>query len=64
MTFIAVLVIALYAVVVVDVARTPVSVWKAADQNQIVWLLVVLLLPLFGAIAYLLIARPILRGET
>ncbi len=42
----------------IDVLRTPQSVWAAADQNQVLWGIVVLFLSLIGPILYLVIARP------
>lgn len=41
-----------------DVLRTPLGVWAAAERNQFVWALVVLLLALVGPVLYLTIARP------
>lgn len=42
----------------IDVLRTPESTWTAAEQNQLVWTIVVLFLSLLGPILYLAIARP------
>jgi hypothetical protein len=42
----------------IDVLRTPQSVWAAAGQNQVLWGIVVLFLSLIGPILYLVIARP------
>ncbi len=41
-----------------DALQTGTEVWTAAKQDQAVWVLVILLLPLAGAILFLLIARP------
>ncbi|MBK5268828.1 MAG: PLDc N-terminal domain-containing protein [Acidimicrobiia bacterium] len=49
---------------VIDVLKTPPSVWEAAEQNQIVWAIVVLALAFLGPILYLVIARPQLRVAT
>lgn len=49
---------------VIDVLKTPTSVWEAAGQNQIVWAIVVLALAFLGPILYLIIARPQLRIVT
>ncbi len=49
---------------VIDVLKTPTSVWEAAGQNQIVWAIVVLALAFLGPILYLIIARPQLRVVT
>lgn len=46
-----------------DAATTPGRVWEAADQEKIVWVLVILFLPLFGAIAYFVSVRPKLRSH-
>jgi hypothetical protein len=42
----------------IDVLRTPQSVWATAGQNQVLWGIVVLFLSLIGPILYLVIARP------
>lgn len=41
-----------------DALQTTTDVWTAAKQNQAVWVLVVLLLPVIGALLFFLIARP------
>lgn len=46
-----------------DAATTPGRVWEAADQDKIVWVLVILFLPLVGAIAYFVSVRPKLRSH-
>ncbi|HEX2267300.1 MAG TPA: PLDc N-terminal domain-containing protein [Actinomycetota bacterium] len=46
-----------------DAATTPGRLWEAADQDKIVWVLVILFLPLFGAIAYFVSVRPKLRAH-
>jgi hypothetical protein len=46
-----------------DAATTPGRVWEAADQEKIVWVLVILFLPFFGAIAYFISVRPKLRSH-
>lgn len=46
----------------VDALRTPASVWNAAEQNQVLWVIVVLFLSLLGPVLYLLIARPQLQA--
>ena len=47
---------------IIDVVRTPASVWARSDQNQILWALLVLFLSLVGPLLYLAIARPQLRA--
>lgn len=42
----------------IDVLRTPQTVWAAAGQSQVLWGIVVLFLSLIGPILYLVIARP------
>lgn len=42
----------------IDVLKTPTSAWAAAEQNQVVWAIVVLVLAFVGPILYLFIARP------
>lgn len=41
-----------------DVLRTPLGVWTAAEQNQFLWAVVVLLVTVVGPVLYLVIARP------
>jgi len=43
---------------VFDALQTSSDVWSASNQEQAVWVLVVLLLPGVGAFLYFLIARP------
>jgi hypothetical protein len=45
----------------VDALRAGDSVWQASNQNQIVWVLVILLVPLLGPLLYFFLARPSLR---
>ena len=42
---------------VIDAATRPDRVWHAADQNKIVWVLVILFLPIAGSIAYFAVIR-------
>jgi len=41
-----------------DVLRASGETWAAARENQIVWTIVVILIPVAGPLAYFLIARP------
>jgi hypothetical protein len=41
-----------------DALQTNAEVWAASRQDQAVWVLVVLLVPVVGAILFFLIARP------
>ncbi|HEX6299875.1 MAG TPA: PLDc N-terminal domain-containing protein [Acidimicrobiia bacterium] len=41
-----------------DALQTSSDVWAASKQDQAVWVLVVLLLPVVGAIMFFLVARP------
>ena len=45
-------------VALVDLLKRPSAAWEASGQNQIVWLLVILLITLIGPLLYLFIARP------
>ncbi len=56
--------LALHLWAIIDVVRTPAPVWARANQNQIVWALVVLLFSLLGPILYLVIARPALLAAS
>lgn len=42
----------------IDVLKTPTSAWVAAEQNEIVWAIVVLMLAFVGPILYVFMARP------
>lgn len=42
----------------IDMLRRPSWVWPASDQQQIVWVLVVLLVGLIGPIVYIVVAKP------
>lgn len=41
-----------------DALQTSSDVWAASQQDQAVWVLVVILLPVVGAIMFFLVARP------
>lgn len=43
---------------IIDVVRTPQSIWATAGQNQLLWGILVLALSVVGPILYLTIARP------
>lgn len=45
----------------VDALRAGESVWQTSDQNQIVWVIVILVAPLLGPVLYFILARPRLR---
>ena len=44
----------------VDLAKRPTAAWEASGQNQIVWVLIVVLVGFIGPLLYLVIARPAL----
>jgi len=41
-----------------DVLRAPGEAWAVSGENQIVWTIVVILIPVAGPLAYFFIARP------
>jgi hypothetical protein len=51
-----------YLWALVDALRTPQRVWEAAEQNQLLWVGVMVFLTLLGAILYTLVARPRLQA--
>lgn len=53
---------ALMVLAVIDLARRPAWQWEAAQQNQIVWAVVVVLIGCVGPLIYLLLARPKLEA--
>ncbi len=42
----------------INILKTPTSAWVAAEQNEIVWAIVALVLTIVGPILYVFIARP------
>ena len=45
----------------IDALRTHDQTWKAAGQNKLVWIVVIILLGFLGAILYVVISRPALK---
>lgn len=45
----------------VDALRVPQHVWKAAGQNQLIYVLLMVVVGVLGTIVYVAIARPQLR---
>lgn len=50
-----------WVLVLIEALRTPSSLWEAAGQNQIVYIVLMALLGVIGTIAYVAVARPRLR---
>ncbi|MET8518599.1 hypothetical protein [Nocardioides sp. NPDC004968] len=50
-----------WLVMLVQALRTPDSVWAAADQSKILYVLLMIFLGWLGALLYVVIARPGLR---
>jgi len=44
-----------------DILRTPTESWTRSDQNQGMWVVLALLIPLVGPALYVVVARPRLR---
>jgi hypothetical protein len=51
---------ALWLVALVDALRIPDSVWDRAGQSKLLWVLVVVLAGVIGALLYAVMARPAL----
>jgi uncharacterized membrane protein len=51
-----------WLVMLVEALRTPDSVWTAADQSKILYVLLMIFLGWLGALLYVVIARPGLRA--
>ncbi|WP_406032084.1 hypothetical protein OG801_26835 [Nocardioides sp. NBC_00163] len=51
-----------WLVMLVQALRTPDSVWAAADQSKILYVLLIIFLGWLGALLYVIIARPRLRS--
>lgn len=45
----------------IEAVRIPDSVWRAADQSKIVYVLLIIFLGLVGTLIYMLTARPALK---
>lgn len=48
--------------VLIEAVRTPASQWAAADQSQVVHVLLMVFLGIVGTVLYLTIARPRMRS--
>jgi len=51
----------LWLVFLIDALRRPEGEWQAAEQSQVVFVLLMIFLGLFGTLLYAFIARPALR---
>lgn len=47
-----------------DILRTSTDAWAAAKQNQVLWTVLVLLLPIVGPVLYVFMARPKLNQSS
>lgn len=59
------LVVGLFAwwlVILIEALRIPETRWRSAGQDRIVYVLLMVFLGIIGIIAYLIVARPRLRG--
>ena len=57
-----VLPITLLVFAVVDLARRPEWQWTATEQNQVLWMFVILLICCIGPVVYLIVVRPRLNA--
>ena len=57
-----VLPITLLVLAVVDLARRPEWQWTATEQNQVLWMFVILLICCIGPVVYLIVVRPRLNA--
>ena len=46
----------------VDAATRPDSHWATIDQTKLVWVVIILLVPVLGALLYLMAIRPKFQG--
>lgn len=51
----------LWIIALIDALKVPDQTWETAGQNKLLWVLVIVLLTLLGAILYWFIARPSLK---
>ena len=54
----------LWVWMLVDALVRPSATWRRADRSQLVWILVLVFLGWLGALLYVVLARPSLRGAT
>ena len=57
----ALLLVVVWVYALVDALRRPADAWTRAAQNQLVWVLVILLGNVLGAVIYFAVARPQLK---
>ncbi len=50
-----------WLIALIDALRRPTGAWESAGQNQLVWVLVIVLANFIGAVLYWIIARPQLQ---
>ncbi|NLC97667.1 MAG: hypothetical protein GX678_01115 [Actinomycetales bacterium] len=48
----------------VDSVVRPQQNWAAANQNQLLWVILIVLIPCVGAVLYFLVPRPALKAAT
>jgi uncharacterized membrane protein YqaE (UPF0057 family) len=53
---------AFWLYMLIDALRRPAAEWEAADQNQVVHIVVIVVLGFIGAIVYAVVARPRLQA--
>lgn len=53
---------ALWVWSLVDAIQRPDAEWEQADQNKLIWILVLVFVGFIGSIIYLLVARPQLEN--
>lgn len=66
-TLVALLVLAgfvMFVIALIDLVRRPQSAWTASGQNQLVWVLIVVLVGVIGPLLYLVVARPALDNAS
>lgn len=51
-----------WLLMLIDALRTPSSVWESAEQNQLLYVLLMALVGVVGTIVYVAVARPRLRA--
>lgn len=54
----AVIPFALLVYALIDLVKRPAHQWEAAQQSQVVWVLIVLLIGCIGPVIYLMVAKP------
>ena len=54
--------VVLWVWMLIEALKTPAATWEAAGQNQLIYILLMIILGIIGTVAYYFVARPALRA--